>query len=180
MKVGDCMAYPKSLLQPRSKFDNFLFATVGDDDKGMVVSVLSAFARLDFDPWQKAAEFARLPAGPARTKLAAMISALPAMSTAHQQADTIADRLIALLPGQLPAAIVSRKLPKVGQAMDFKSPRFLIQLGLLIAFSLASQIIMISHQPQSPADGSPAQISSPIDPQAPVPSHGDASPRQAR
>jgi hypothetical protein len=174
------MALAASVLQPQTVFDSFLFAPVGEDDNGMVVSVLSAFARLDFDPWQKAAEFARLPAGPGRTKLAAMIAALPAMSVARTQADIIADRLIALLPGQLPTAIVSRNFPKFGQSMDFKSPRFLIQLGLLVAFSLASQIIMIGHRPQSPADGSPAQISSPIDPPAPVPSHGDASPRQAR
>ena len=174
------MAYSKSLLQPRSRFDNFLFATVGDDDKGMVVSVLSAFARLDFDPWQKAAEFARLPAGPARTKLAAMIATLPGMSSELTQTETIAARLIALLSGSVPPAIVLRKLPSAGRGKDFRSPRFLILLGLLIAFSLASQILLVPQQRQATPDSSPTQIGGPIDPQTPIPSHGDAGPRQAR
>lgn len=174
------MALAASVLQPQTVFDSFLFASVGDDDNGMGVSVLSAFARLDFDPWQKAEEFSRMPTGPAGTKLAAMIVALPGMSAANLQAETIAVRLIALLPGQGPRAMASPKSHSAGQAVDFRSPRFLIPLGLLIAFSLASQIVMAGHQPLPTTNASPAQINDPNDPQTPVSSHGDAGPRQAR
>ena len=174
------MTFAASILQPQTVFDSFLFASVGDDENGMGVSILSAFARLDFDPWQKAEEFARLPTGPARTKLAAMIAALPGISAAHPQAETIAVRLIALLPDQVPPAMASRQSHSAGQAMDFRSPRFLIPLGLLIAFSLASQVVMAGHQPQPTANGSPARIDDPTDPQTPVSSHGDAGPGQAR
>ncbi|ABQ28821.1 hypothetical protein Acry_3199 (plasmid) [Acidiphilium cryptum JF-5] len=54
-------------LNARSPFDAFLFATMGEDSKGLVGSVLSALARLDFEPWQEAVQ----------TRLAAMIADLP-------------------------------------------------------------------------------------------------------
>jgi hypothetical protein len=38
------------------EFENFLFAPIGEDSNGMVLSVLSALARLDIDPWQEAAK----------------------------------------------------------------------------------------------------------------------------
>jgi hypothetical protein len=44
-----------------SEFDNFLLAPIGDDNNGMLLSVLSALARLDVDPWEEAAVLARLP-----------------------------------------------------------------------------------------------------------------------
>ncbi len=41
-----------------SEFDNFLFAPIGVDKNGMVLSVVSALARLDVDPWEEAEELA--------------------------------------------------------------------------------------------------------------------------
>jgi len=35
----------------RSEFDDFLFAPIGDEKNGMLLSVISALARLDLDPW---------------------------------------------------------------------------------------------------------------------------------
>ena len=45
-----------------SEFDNFLLAPIGDDNNGMQLSVLSALARLNVDPWEQAATLALLPA----------------------------------------------------------------------------------------------------------------------
>ncbi|MDF2117845.1 hypothetical protein PY365_19885 [Roseiarcaceae bacterium H3SJ34-1] len=55
------MTSSATILSGRSKFDDFLFAPVGEDRNGMIVSLLSALARLDIDPWEEAAELARLP-----------------------------------------------------------------------------------------------------------------------
>lgn len=44
-----------------SEFDDFLFAPIGEDKNDMPLSMLSALARLDIDPWQEAAELSRLP-----------------------------------------------------------------------------------------------------------------------
>jgi hypothetical protein len=41
------MAYSASLLGP--EFDDFLFATIGEQGNGMLLSVASALARLDAD-----------------------------------------------------------------------------------------------------------------------------------
>jgi len=57
-----------SLLNP--EFDDFLFASIGEDRNGMLLSVLSAMARLDVDPWQEAAKLAGLPGQAATQRLA--------------------------------------------------------------------------------------------------------------
>src|SRR5271155_373945 len=83
-----------------SEFDDFLFAPIGDDRNDMPLSVLSALARLDIDPWLEAAELARLPRETATQRLASSIAALPEGPSAHLEHGTIAARLIALLPRQ--------------------------------------------------------------------------------
>ena len=46
----------------KSEFDPFLYAPVGEERNGMLLSVLSALARLDVDPWQEAAALTKMPA----------------------------------------------------------------------------------------------------------------------
>lgn len=81
-----------------SEFNDFLFAPIGEERNGMLLSVLSALARLDVDPWQEAAELARLPGEAATERLASMIAALPDGPSAPSDPRTIAARLVALLP----------------------------------------------------------------------------------
>jgi hypothetical protein len=50
------MARCTSISPLGSEFDNFLFAPIGNDRNGMVLSVVSALAQLDVDPWQEADE----------------------------------------------------------------------------------------------------------------------------
>jgi hypothetical protein len=63
---------------PGSEFNQFLFAPIGEDKNGMLVSVLSGLARSDVDPWQEAAKLAQLPGEAATKELAALIGALQA------------------------------------------------------------------------------------------------------
>ena len=44
----------------RIDFDEFLYAPIGADASGNPVTLLSALARLDMDPWEEAANLARL------------------------------------------------------------------------------------------------------------------------
>ena len=37
--------------RPGCQFDQFLYASGGDDANGMPLTVLSALARMDVDPW---------------------------------------------------------------------------------------------------------------------------------
>lgn len=43
-----------------TQFDSFLFAPVCDDPNGLQISVLSALARINRDPWKEAARLAAM------------------------------------------------------------------------------------------------------------------------
>jgi hypothetical protein len=79
------------------EFDNFLFAPIGDDQNGPPLSVVSALARLEVDPWKEAAGLARMPREEAKERLTSLIASLP-NGSASQSPKAIAARLIALLP----------------------------------------------------------------------------------
>lgn len=85
---------------PRSKFERFLLASIGDDsnDNGMELSVLSALARQNIDPWDEAAGLARLPSDTATQRLASLIALLPKGHSTRPDPSANAARLIALLP----------------------------------------------------------------------------------
>ena len=70
-----------TIMSARSEFDAFLFAHIGEEKNGMLLSVLSALARLDLDPWREAAELARTPRQIARQRLTSLIAALPKSAT---------------------------------------------------------------------------------------------------
>jgi hypothetical protein len=91
------------------EFDDFLFAPIGEERNGMLLSVVSALARLDVDPWQEADELAQLPGEAATQRLASLIATLPHGPSAHPDAWTLASRLIALLPRRASSNIASRE-----------------------------------------------------------------------
>ena len=57
-----------------SEFDNFLHASIGVEGNEMALSVLSALARLNVDPWEEAAELSELPQHTATQRLASLRS----------------------------------------------------------------------------------------------------------
>lgn len=79
-------------------FDAFLFAPVGEDSRGMQLSVLSALSRLDIDPWDDADRLSRLPTAAAIDALGQSIARLPPGAWLVSDATAIATRLVALLP----------------------------------------------------------------------------------
>jgi hypothetical protein len=160
------MAHPVSLLNAQSEFDSFLFAPIGEDRKGTVVSVLSAFARLGFDPWQQAADIARLPREVAKTKLAAMIATLPGMSSSPAEPAVVASRLVALLPDPARPLAASRDAwLGADQPVDRLSPRFILLIVLLMVMGLAAQFFVASQQPSDSADAGAPQASDSAGPQ---------------
>src|SRR5450755_2623824 len=92
------MTHAASAPSRGSEFSNFLFALINEDKSGMPLSVLSALARLELDPWQEAAKLAKLPGGAAAQRLASLIAALPNEPSAYPDIGLIAARLVALLP----------------------------------------------------------------------------------
>lgn len=92
-----------------SAFNDFLYAPVGEEDNGMVLTALSALARLGVDPWDEAARLSELPKEAATTRLTSIVSSLPHGRWAQSAAAGIAVRLVALLP-------VKPALPSAHQA----------------------------------------------------------------
>ncbi|MFI5020962.1 MAG: hypothetical protein ACHQRJ_04830 [Alphaproteobacteria bacterium] len=137
----------------------------------MLLTVLSTLARLDVDPWQEAANLARLPGQTATERLASLIAALPDGPPGHLDPGTIAARLIALLPRRAGSNISSREaLLGAGAATN---PRHLIRVIVInlifMAFMLGTQWIMASRQPPAQVDNAHAPASSTVSPQTPRP-----------
>lgn len=95
-------------IQP--EFDDFLFATVGEESNGMPLSTISMLTRLGFDPWREAGRLASLAKREAIDQLTQIIARLPGTGWLDAQIGEIAGNLIALLPRRVKteAAIVSR------------------------------------------------------------------------
>lgn len=147
------MTHPASVYHLGSEFDGFLFASIGEDRTGMRLSVLSALARLDLDPWQEAAELDDMPGKTATERLAARIAALPDALSAHRDSGTIAARLIALLPRLAHPRMPSRKTPSESAAGAVVKSRSIIYLSLIVmTLVLCVQLILAGAQP--PAQGS--------------------------
>jgi hypothetical protein len=91
------MAHSASVSVLPAQFDDFLFAQIGEDGNG-ILSVISALARLDLDPWQEAANLAQLPKATAARRLASLIAKLPGLPLAQRDIAAAASRLIARLP----------------------------------------------------------------------------------
>jgi hypothetical protein len=87
-----------SVLGGRTEFDKFLYATIEVESNGMPLSVLSALARLNVDPWEEASRLAALPTEAATRFLTTLIAALPGSSSARADPELQAKRLSALLP----------------------------------------------------------------------------------
>jgi len=87
-----------STLKLGSEFNKFLFAPLWEDDNGLNLSVVSAFARLDMDPWQEASELARLSAEKATDRMVFLIGALQNRPKSHVDSLAVAGRVVALLP----------------------------------------------------------------------------------
>ena len=92
------MTLPSPFTLPRSQFNAFLFASIGLEGNGMPLSVVSALARLEIDPWQEAARLSDLPEDRAVAALDHLIRRLPAPGWDQAETRNIAARLIELLP----------------------------------------------------------------------------------
>jgi hypothetical protein len=142
-----------------SEFDAFLFAPIGEEKNGMSLSVVSALARLDVDPWQEAADLAGLPTEIAIKRLASLITALPGLLSAHLDSGKTAARLIALLPARASSKIASRETNSGVVAMT-KANRLVYVIFFVMAVLATAQFVAASRQPLSPSGGAPSPATS--------------------
>ena len=121
---------PPSTTLP-STYNDFLYAPVGEDKNGALLTVLSMLARNNVDPWEEAADLSRLPRDIAMRKLISMITvSLGQPSTLADQ--TAADRLIALLPSRAATAGTTHNAPPGAPSVD--RPPALAKLVLVAVY----------------------------------------------
>ena len=125
----------------------------------MLLSVLSALARLDIDPWQEAAELARLPREAAVRRLASLIANLPEDGAASQRdPKTIAARLIALLPRTAGFEIPSHAAPRENvDARASLRPPFLYLMIFFLAVMLGVRLFTADGKLPGPVAGTSTQ-----------------------
>ena len=91
-----------------SEYNPFLFAVVGEGERGLPLTVFSALTRLGIDPWEEAARLSDLPRDVAARALARRFSALPQQDPQAAGSEALAARLVNWLPARstpvIPAA----------------------------------------------------------------------------
>lgn len=93
------LQHPETRRQGRAncRYDEFLYAELGEEANGMQLSVLSALARQNVDPWEIAERLTSLPREPAILFLTPLLKRIPAGLGAPEGT---AERLIAMLPSR--------------------------------------------------------------------------------
>jgi hypothetical protein len=137
-----------------SEFNDFLFAPIGNEGNGMQLSVLSALARLNIDPWLEAAKLARLPRAIAVEQLGSLIAQLPGGLSAFSNPGTIATRLVARLPSQVRAQTPAPTTPR-----SFGAPisggaviRVVLINMIFVAFIVVGQWVATNHHGPAPVE----------------------------
>jgi hypothetical protein len=141
-----------------SRFDRFLYAAVREDPDGTPLTVLSVLARLDIDPWKEAARLAQLPGEAAARALAVLISALPKGSATPSDSETIAARLITLLPHRPERETAVHRAPSdAPRVIQIPNRATIVARAVLclvvFALLLVSQWLAVRHLAILPAKG---------------------------
>ncbi len=124
------------------EFDQFLGASIGEDRNGTGLSVLSALARLDVDPWKEATSLARMPREAAAVRLTELIEALPLAPANAIPSRMSAANLVALLPKGKAVDAHSSDSP-FAAATGLRETRVLMALGgfaimMLVLFTMST------------------------------------------
>ena len=88
-----------------SDYDAFLFAEVGEDRAGAAVTVLSALARLDLEPWTEARELSLLNREDAQMRLTTHFEAITDIPALALASGSRAAKLVSLLPKRTPLRV---------------------------------------------------------------------------
>ena len=134
----------------RSDLNEFLFADVGTEASGMMLSVVSLFARQGNDPWREAGRLADLSKAAATDSLTHSIADMPQGRWNLPDAAAIAVRLIGLLPTR--PARGERRLAAAGVNVWMPSTRNAVLLAC-VALGMVYAVAALLHSPSAQVDG---------------------------
>ena len=130
------MALPARFSLLHSDLNDFLFASVGEEQNGMPLNVVSGLTRLGLDPWDEAARLAALPKALAAEKLAPIIARLPVDRPQPSDNLAISRLLVELLPEH------RRGASPVRQQADAKSKKYLQAMIVLSCLALGAAALV--------------------------------------
>src|SRR5437764_12889266 len=113
-----------------SDLNDFLFASVGEEQNGVTLSVVSGLTRLGLDPWEEAARLTPLPKARAAEALATLIARLPIRRTQSLDDLAISRRLVKLLPAQRTAPLSGREQTGAEQKKYWAAMMLLASIAL--------------------------------------------------
>lgn len=150
-----------------SQFDDFLYAPIVEESNGTLLTVLSALARMNLNPWDEAARLALLPYEIATTAVVDLIVALPNGLAEGLDAGALAGQLVSRLPRYEPArADPVAPASNGGFAIDRSAVAKLLWIFLVLTLAfLGAQWLGESAQTPLRPNGtasSPTQSSVPV------------------
>jgi|SRR6185437_7881823 hypothetical protein len=132
-----------------SEFNEFLFAPVGKEENGAVLTVLSALTRLGIDPWGEAARLSALPKETAARMLAAAIAVLPEGDWKVSDAPAIAARLVDRLPSHgMPGVLATEREKKRNEKSRPVRAKWVLRVVLAAALLLFLSQLYDHHSPE--------------------------------
>jgi hypothetical protein len=130
-----------------ASYEDFLFAPVCEDANGMRLSVISALARMNVDPWEEATRLAAMPKAIAEKTLLSTLDLVSGRSWKSPEAAAVAARLVRLLPQPGEAAAIAPAATARGPAQ--RKSYWWVWLG----FALAMSFMTPHHQAATPNAG---------------------------
>lgn len=125
------MADPTILNPHPPEFERFLYASVGEDRNGSVVTVLSTLARLGLDPWRETADLVSLGHNAARMRLETLLARFRDVPTLPGDREKVARDLSRLLPESPPSQTLKRAASTVADSRPGTSGAIWAVLAIL-------------------------------------------------
>ena len=122
----------------KNDFDEFLHAPIGADASGMPMTMLSALARLDVDPWAEAASLARLPLESATQRLVSLLTTVPNWRVPQGDDAKIAALLIGLLHRSPSKPVHATAAPREPVAPRSKGAKLAVYYLIALIFMLVA------------------------------------------
>jgi hypothetical protein len=127
------MTLPAEFSLLHSPLNDFLFASVGHQQNGMSLNVISALTQLGVDPWKEAARLTDLPKAVAAEALARLIARAPINRPQPSDNLTISQQLVELLPPRREARTPRREQASATEKKYFDIVMVLACLALVAA-----------------------------------------------
>ena len=147
------------------EMDPFLFASVGEEVRGIPLSVLSALAQLGLDPRDEAVRLSNLTSEAAASQLRRLFARLPDRPWTSSEIQGIASKLVELLPtaqnGGKTDQITSANLAKLSPLASGRLIYLALALSGALALGLMANGFIASDNRETAAPVPPANSLSP-------------------